>query len=87
MFVEEKTTTFFLTQGIETVKKDVAIFLLGIKKEEEMTYEDDSVEGQVTGVSKLLADGGESDELVLDGGGLDSILDMLNGLACLRVKR
>lgn len=52
-----------------------------------MTYEDDSVEGQVTGVSKLLADGGESDELVLDGGGLDGVLDVLNGLACLRVTR
>ena len=52
-----------------------------------MTYEDDSVESQVAGVGELLADGAESEELVLDGGCLDGVLDVLNGLACLRVKK
>jgi len=46
------------------------------------TYKDNSVQGQVTGIGELFADGAESEELVLNGGGLDGILNVLDGLAC-----
>ena len=46
-----------------------------------VTYKDDSVKGQVTGIGELLADGTVSEELVLDRGGLDSSIQVLNGLA------
>lgn len=45
------------------------------------TYKDDSVKGQVTGVGELLANGAVSQELVLDGKGLDSTVQVLNRLS------
>ena len=57
------------------------------KKKVKKTYKDNSIKGQVTGVSELLAEGTESQELVLDDSGSGSILQVLNGLAYQGVAR
>ena len=55
--------------------------------ERELSYKDDSIECQVAGIGKLLSDSAVAQELVLDSDGLHSVVQVLNGLACLFVFR
>ncbi len=47
------------------------------------SYKDNSIQCQVTSIGELLSDSAVAQELVLDSDGLHSVVQVLNGLACL----